>query len=434
MKKSVVFLIVAIVFGLIGLSAMAFYSFAAPTLLRIAVGPVGSEDTKIVVTLLQTFAREKHPIRLRLVPTDSPVASAEALRTGKSDLAIVRSDGNVPPNATTVAILHRDMMLVMAPAQRGISSIGDLAGKRVGIVRGAILNQRLLDLVLERNGIDTQQVTKVITRANEVQPAIAAGQIDAILAVGPPSGAYVSSIFESLTDSDGRPPVILKIENAEAIAQRSPALETASVLRGTFGGSPPRPAEPVETIAVTHRLVADRGLKDSIVGDLAKALFDSRQTVTAEVPNFARIEAPNTEVLGPMVVHPGAAAYFDGEQKSFIEQYGEWIYISVMAISLLGSLGAALLSRSMSHSRPAGTTEIDKLLILLRRARSAEDDEALDRLQQEADDVFGRTVERAANARIDETVMSAFTIALSELRTAIDERRRVLLQEAPNEP
>jgi len=433
-KKSAVFLIVAIMLGLIGLSALAFYSFAAPTVLRIAVGPVGSEDTKIMVTLLQTFAREKHPIRLRLVPTDSPLASAEALRTGKSDLAIVRSDGNVPPNATTVAILHRDMVVLMTPAQSRIANIGDLAGKRVGIVRGAMLNQKLLDLVLERNGIDAQQVTRSVIRSNDVRNAIATDQVDAILVVGPPSGAYMNGIFEALTDSSGLPPTILKIQNAEAIAQRTPALEVASVLRGTFGGSPPRPAEPIDTIAVTHRLVADRSLKDSVVADLAKALFDSRQTVAAEVPNFARIEAPNTEVLGPMVVHPGAAAYFDGEQKSFIEQYGEWIYISVMAISLLGSLGAALLSRTMSHARPAGTPEIDKLLILLRRARNAEDDEVLDRLQQEADEVFGRTVERAANSSIDETVMSAFTIALSELRTAIDERRRMLLQEAPDEP
>lgn len=425
-----IFLVVAIVLGCVGLGALLVYTFAAPTVLRIAVGPVGSEDTKVVVTILQTFAREKHPIRLRLVPSDSPVASAELLRAGKADLAIVRSDGNVPPNATTVAILHRDALLLMAPASKSITTVADLAGKRIGLVRGGGLNLALLNLVLGRNGVDPTKTMTVPMRPADVRSALVGGVVDAVLSVGPPAGALVGGIYADLVEEDGRLPVILPIEGAEAIAQRNPALEAFNVLRGTFGGSPPRPAETIETISVSHRLVADRSLKDRVVGDLAKSLFDVRQTVAAEVPNFARIEAPNTEILGPMVVHPGAAAYFDGEQKTFIEQYGEWIYIAIMGVSLLGSLGAALLSRQLSTSRPAGSSEIDKMLMLLRKSRVAESLDGLARLEQEADDVFGRTVERAATASIDETVLSAFTIALGEVRTAIEDRRRVLAEQS----
>jgi len=433
-KRSYVFLVIALVLGLVGLGAFSFYKFAAPTVLRIAVGPIGSEDTKVVATVLQTFAREKHPIRLKLVPTDSLVASADLLKNEKVELAIVRSDANVPPNATTVAIMHRDTMMILAPAGRGIESIAELAGRRIGIGRGVGLNQRLLDLVLERNGIDPANVAKVPVRPTDVRTAMNAGVIDAMLFVGPPTGSQGASAYEALTDDQGRPPVILRVENAEAIVQRIPTLEVSTILRGTFGGAPPRPAENIETIAVTHRLMADRGLKDSVVADLAKALFAVRQSVAAEAPNFARIEAPDTEKLGPLVVHPGAAAYFEGEQKSFIEQYGEWIYISIMGFSLVGSLAAALLSRQFSSARPAGTTEIDRLLLLLRKARLAPDESVLDRLQQEADEVFGRTVERAAESSIDEAVMSAFTIALGEVRTAIDDRRRILAQEPPIAP
>lgn len=426
MKRSAVLTVVAIVLGLTAVAAALVFAFTAPTVLRIAVGPVGSEDTRIVVTILQTFAREKHPIRLRLIPSDSPVASAELLKVGKADLAVVRSDGNMPANASTVAILHRDAMMIMAPADKGIHTVADLAGRKIGFLRGAILNQKLLDLILERYGVDPTRIEKIGLRPGDGRGAIQSGMVDAIVYVGPASSMAATRIFTELFTEDGRAPIILKIVNAEAIVQSNPSLEVTNILRGTFGGAPPRPADNIETIAVTHRLVADRSLKDSVVGDLAKALFDVRQTVAAEVPNFARVEAPDTDKLGPLVVHPGAAAYFEGEQKSFIEQYGEWIYIVIMGISLVGSLGAALLSRQLSSRKPAGSSEIDKVLMLLRRARMAGSVEDLERIQQEADEVFGRTVERAAASAIDETVLSAFSIALSELRTAIEDRRGIL--------
>ena len=252
---------------------------------------------------------------------------------------------------------------------------------------------------------------------------------DAVLVVGPPASPFIGQIYQELQNGDGAAPTILGIPAAEALVQRNPTVETMTVLKGTFGGAPLRPAKSIETLAVTHRLVVDRAMSEAVVTDLARSLFEIRQSVAAEFPNFAMVEAPDTEKLGPLVVHPGAAAYFDGETKTFIEQYGEWIYIVIMAVSLIGSALAALLSRQFANSRQPGSSEIDRMLLLLRQARSAKSAEDLDRIQNDADIVFGRTVERAAESEIEEAVLSAFTIALSELRTAVDERRRVLAVE-----
>lgn len=423
-------LVIAAILGLTGIGAFVVHRFVAPTVLRVAVGPVGSQDTKLIATILQIFAREKHPIRLRIVPTDNPLASAEALRAGKVDVAMVRSDGNMPPNATTVAILHRDPFLILAPEGSGITKLSDLAGRKLGIIRGFNLNQKLAELVLQANGVAPDQTTKVQIAPGDVKDAIASHKIDAVLAVSPASSANLANFYQELHSAKGVPPTILPVPAAEAIAQRNPTLEVATLLKGTFGGAPLKPAESIDTIAVTHRLVVDRGMKDSVVADFARALFSIRQSVTAEFPNFAQIEAPDTEKLGPLVVHPGAAAYFDGEEKSFMEQYGEWIYITIMGVSLIGSLLAALLSRQFSGRKPAGASEIDKMLLLLRQARSAASISDLDRIQSDADDVFGRTVERATTHQVDENMLSAFTIVLGELRTAVEERRRFLSRES----
>lgn len=429
MKRSHVLLIVAAVLALTFVGAFVVHRYFAPTVLKIAVGPVGSQDAKLVATILQIFAREKHPIRLRIVPTDNPVASADALRVGRVDAALVRSDGNLPPNATTVAILHRDAFMIMAPEGSGIRSIPDLRGRKIGIVRGFNLNQKLADLVLTANGVMPDEAGKFQIAPAGVGDAIARGDVDAILAVGPPSSQPIAQIYQELHSRSGVAPRILSLPAPEAIVQRNPTLEAATVLKGTFGGAPLKPETTVDTVAVTHRLVIDRSIADNVAETLARSLFDIRQSVAAEFPNFAQIEAPDTEKLGPLVVHPGAAAYFEGETKTFIEQYGEWIYIAIMAVSLLGSILAAMLSRRFSKARPSGSSEIDKMLLLLRQARSAKSLGDLDKLQADADEVFGRTVERAAESDIDETVLSAFTIALGELRTAIEERRRHLSHE-----
>lgn len=434
MRQRIMLLSIAGVLALTALAAFLVYIFAAPTTLRIAVGPVGSEDTRLVAAVLQTFAREKLPIRLRMVPTDGPTASAEALAAQKVDLAIVRSDGNVPPNAATVAILHRDVAVLLTTPDSGITTLSGLAGKRVGIARGFNLNSKLLTFVLERSGIDPTSVSLVRLRARDVRAAITEGRIDAVFAVAPTTSSLLSALQQDMTAADGRRPVVVPIADAEAIAQRNPLLEPFTLLRGTFGGSPPRPAENIPSLAVTHRLVADRQLKEALVGDLAKSLFEVRQAIAVDAPMGARIEQPDTEAPSPLVIHPGAAAYFDGEQSSFIEQYGEWLYLGVMGFGLLGSVGAALLGLLLGKGRPSGQSDLDRMLMFLRQARSETTLEGLDQLQREADESLMRMVERAARSEVDEPVMSAFTIALGEVRTALDDRRRALALEARDAP
>ena len=53
-----------------GLAAGTLYYVLRPTTLRIAVGPAGSEDHKLVQLMAQTFAREGSPVRLSPITTE----------------------------------------------------------------------------------------------------------------------------------------------------------------------------------------------------------------------------------------------------------------------------------------------------------------------------------------------------------------------------
>jgi TRAP-type uncharacterized transport system substrate-binding protein len=58
-----------------------------PTTLRIAVGPSGSDDSKLAQALARTFADDGSSVRLSVITTAGPVDSIAALKAGKADLA-----------------------------------------------------------------------------------------------------------------------------------------------------------------------------------------------------------------------------------------------------------------------------------------------------------------------------------------------------------
>src|SRR5262249_3572552 len=134
--------------------------------LRIGVGPANSDDVKVVQRLTQAFVQNKAYVRLKPVPTDGAVASAEALAQGKVDLAIIRGDLEVPKNAQAVATLRKDFVVLWAPPAKGrskkagpkITKISQLAGRKVGVIGKTEANVNLLKIILQQYGVDASKV------------------------------------------------------------------------------------------------------------------------------------------------------------------------------------------------------------------------------------------------------------------------------------
>ena len=66
-----------------GAGAILYYALE-PVTLRIAVGPQGSDDQKLVQAMAQAFARDRSGVRLSPIPTDGAVQSL-ALQGGPLD-------------------------------------------------------------------------------------------------------------------------------------------------------------------------------------------------------------------------------------------------------------------------------------------------------------------------------------------------------------
>lgn len=400
------------------------YFFFKPAALRVAVAR-DTDDHKLMSAAARALSATRERVRLRIVPVNTAAASAAALRTGEVDLAVVRSDISVPPNGQTLVILHHNPAFVIARGDRGVSEISDLRGKRVGIVRGTASgegNSMLLDVILTQYDLPSSAISHVLLHRSEVTDAIRTDRVDALFVVAPATSETVTDLVTAIGQVSGNA-VFVPIADARAIARRLPALESVEIVRGAFGGSPPRPAASFETLGVSARLMARASLRDSIAADLTRLLFAERLVIAQSAPLAHQIEAPSTTKDAALPVHPGAAAYLDDEEKSFFDQYSDFIYIGAMLLSVVGSGLAALASRMSSVRHTEIDRLLERLLQILRDARSARTADDLDRLEHETDEIL---VAGIANRRLqgaDAHSMSALSLALEQARQAIREKR-----------
>src|SRR6195952_4300696 len=316
------FVMLAGVLAIIGALAAGYYFAMRPVTLRIAVGPANSDDLKVVQALTQAFNNQQHSqVRLRPIQTDGAGASANLLGEGKADLAIIRGDLDVPKNAQAVATLRKNVaVLWVPPAAKGkkagpkITKIQQLAGRRIGVVGRTPANVNLLKVILRQYGVDAAKIEIVQFPASEAADAIRNQKADAYLAAGPVNSKITTDAINA-SIREGATPKFLAIDLADAIAQNHPAYEASEIPAGTFGAAPDKPDDEVKTISFSHHIVARKGVSESTIAAFTRQLFAIRQSLKTEFPLAAKIETPDTDKDATIPVHPGAAAFVDGEEK-----------------------------------------------------------------------------------------------------------------------
>jgi TRAP-type uncharacterized transport system substrate-binding protein len=449
--------------------------------LRIAASP---RDTRFVQVLSDQIAAEHRDLHLQLVPTAGAQGTAEAVSKGQADLAILPSNLDDSLSWPVVAILRQNVMALIVPApgaankpkpeesaavakpaksaKSGKSSKGsktakdkkgakaaksddsddsddsdsssdskfgkvtDLAGKRVGIVKGNEATRGLLELVLSHYGVPLVKVTVSDIEPNNVASAVKSNQVDALFVAGPATGEAISSTVAAATQN-GVAPNFIEIDQADGIAKRNPDFGSVDIDAGTFGGTPPSPNDSLKSLSFAEYLVARRSLSSSIVGTLAKVIYTSRQTIATALPRDAKIAAPSTDKDADIVTHPGALDYLTDNQKSFFDKYGDDIFYGMLIFPVFGSAIAGVASYLRSDTRTRRLRLLQRVLDMVRKAHAAQSLEAIEHLQIEADNLVIAIIHQSEHEEFDETVRMSFAFALDQLRFAIAARRTAIL-------
>jgi TRAP-type uncharacterized transport system substrate-binding protein len=418
------FLVVGVAILAAGASLFAYRYYTRPVTLTLAVGSIDGEAAKAMSDIAAEFISTNAPVRLKVIDSGTALEAANAFTAGKVDLAVVRGDVGDLSQARAVVVVSHVVVLILAPPGSSIESIDNLKGRTVGVISGDT-NSKVVDvLTKEYDLVRAKVVFKNIALADARQ-AVQSKAVSALLVVIPLAEKYLSLVRGLFPRDHKKAPVLIPIDSAEAIAGAERAYESFDVPKGTLRGSPPVPDDDLTTLRTSLYLVANKKLGTDLVTRLTQTVMSARRDLMREQPIFAQITAPSTEQDAYLPLHPGAAAVYNATTQSFMDEYGNWIYLTPMALGGAATIFAAAWKfLGLGSSRAKGP--LDSLYALSRRIRKADTETELLEIEEEIDEIL--TAERAKAADDEESAVDAATlnVVAHRLESLIHERRAML--------
>ncbi len=307
-----------------------------------------------------------------------------------------------------------------------LDSVAKLAGHRIGVVGGNAASREILGVVLGHYGVPLEQVEITLIDPSRVAQAVRAREVDVLFVAGAETGQAINDVVAAAT-IEGRAPSFIPIDQAEGMAKRNPAFQSVDIEAGTFGGHPPSPAETFKSLSFPEYLVAKRSFHHDAVATLSKLIFTSRLALAAAMPGEIKIQAPATDKDAGVVVHPGALAYLNDDQKTFFDRYGDDIFYGLLIFPIFGSALAAMAGYFRRGNRLRRLRLLQRLLDLTQKANHAPSLEALDKLQVDVDHLVVAIIHQTEHEEYDAGMQTSFALALDQVRFAISSRRTVLI-------
>jgi TRAP transporter TAXI family solute receptor len=415
--------VLAVILALIGVSFGVYFISRLPRTLTLAVGPAGLETHRYAEALAQAGIDARDRIRLRIVTTEGAEASARMMESGKVDLAIIRSDYDLPANGQSILVNTRRVVVVMAPqrARGGIRKFDDLKGKRIAVVKVTDPNMPLVRRMLAVADIGEKDATLVEAELQDLPELLGTGKVDAAIAIVVPSAPGFTALVPEIAKRLPGGLRIVPLDEAQAIANRVNGVEIAEIPAGAFGAK--RPAEEVATVAITYRTVARATMSEDLAGSVAKSLYDLRTRLNRTIPIAFTAEPPDGKAGARLPVHPGAMAYFDGESKTFYERYGEMLFTGMWGASIIDSGLFAFIAWAGRKRQGEGSKLVDEIVTLTSAARSASQEE-LRIIEIQGDAIVASLAQLRRDGDISDALIESAALALDHFRSVVESVRR----------
>lgn len=407
-----------------GAASYGYRTYTKPVTLSVAVGSLDGEAPKIMTALAARLAATSSPVRLKVVDKPTAVEAALAFATGEADLTILRADIRALPDARAVVLVANAVVLLVGLPGTSIDEIDDLKGKTVGVI-GLTVNQHLIETITREYDLGRAKVTFRDVALRDAAQMIKSKQIHAILAVTPIADRYLA-MLRTFWPRNAKME-LLEIGSAGAIAAVDKAYESYDLPKGTIWGSPAVPADDLTTLRVPLYLVANRKLSDDTVTALTKAVLDSRSDLSSQFPLLAQMASPGTDKDAFIPIHPGAAAYFDGDQKSFFDKYGDQIFYGSMLLGTLTSIFAAAWKFMTREEEDPTQHPLRRLHALVEPIEKAGSEADLSAVERSIDDIIKAQMEKPPGDDAQAANETAtLTLIVHRLEHLIDQRRAAL--------
>ena len=156
-----------------------------------------------------------------------------------------------------------------------------------------------------------------------------------------------------------------------------------------------------------------------------------RRDLIGEQPLLSGIAAPDLDVDAYLSVHPGAAAFYNGTLESFMDRYGNAIYLTPMALGVLASIFAAAWRFLGVSSGATANPALDQLCGLPSRIRKVEHEAELADIEAEVDAILRARLAKSADREDGATEIHALLAAAHRIDNLVHQRRLMLAAGMP---
>jgi len=413
-----------------GAGLLGYRWYAHPVTLTLAVGSMDGEAAKAMSAIASQLVSDGASVRFKVIDTGNVLESAKTFAAGDVDLAVVRGDVGDLSQAQAIVVLAHVTVLLIVPPGSSIDSIDKLKGRTVGVL-GGDANSKVVDVLNNTYDLARGKVVFKNLTLQEVRQAVQSKQINALLVVIPLTEKYLSLVKGFFQQGAKTLPVLIPIDSAAAIAEANRAYESFDVPKGTLRGSPPVPDDDLTTLRASLYLVAKKTLSADVATNLAQTIMKVRRELLRENPLFAQITAPSTDADAYLPVHPGALAFYNGTQQSFMDEYSNYIYLGPMILGGIASVLAAAWKFLGIGQPEVREGPLDTLYGLARRIRGVNSETELSSIEEEIDNIL--RAERLKAEDGDESAVDAATlnVVAHRLENLIHDRRAILATRPP---
>jgi uncharacterized protein len=302
--------------------------FVCLILLASAFGPAQAGEEKLVLATGGT-AGTYYPFggsMAKIWNTKIPGMNVTAQATGASaenvrlvnkkeaELALVQSDvldfaykGQDPfkeklTSMKAVAVLYPEIIQLVVRADGPVKTFADLKGMKVGVGAPGSGTEANFRQLMDVYGLPKDAVSAQYLSFSESGEQFKDKHIDAFLVT---AGIPNAAIMDISSQHDIR---ILSIADdmVKKLTEKYPFLSAAKVPASTYKNQ----TADVNTVAVNAVLIVNSEIKDDVVYNLTKALFDNQPELAAAHAKGKEINLQNAVKGVSIPFHPGAEKYF----------------------------------------------------------------------------------------------------------------------------
>ncbi len=394
-----------------------------------AVGDANSLEARFATKLAAVLKTNSSRLRLKIVPNADSARALVAFDRRQADLAVLRTDARVPPRARALAILEHDVLLLISPGSKKIKSLAELKKKKIAVLADGDNSAAFVRSVLEiSDGPDGGSRVQMAPPNSTFEKLFASGGYGAAIAIAHTSKIIKDKSYAQSARHGGF--TLNAIDGAKALARKNPGISEETLTTGMLSSSPAIPDDDLDTIGLQWLLVAQSRISSATAGDLARTIYENKAELALEDGFASRIEPADVDKDAFIVAHQGAAEYINDDTKSFMDRYSDLLYLGVAALSVIGSIFAAIYTKITRVAPEKAGQLATAILDIGERIEHADSLDSLEALQDELEGILRGAVIGLRDGTISSDGLDTFKLGYEFVRDEIGMRRESLKRHA----